>query len=183
MKTYIALLKGINVGGKNSLKMQDLKSSLQALPLYHLNTYIQSGNLVFKSSETSTLKLERALQHHIETTYALAIPVLVFTLETWKKCVLETPFQNLDNALKSTYITFWSAQTKRIDIPLLDSKKQTTEAYEIKEQCLYLYTPDGYSQTKITQHFIEKLVGTSTSTRNLNSCLKIYELALTLPKK
>ena len=180
MKTYIALLKGINVGGKNILKMQSLVKSLESLEFQNISTYIQSGNIVFQTDMGSTRIIQESISNIIKSDYSLDISVLVFTLSQWDYMIHHNCFHDKDDRLNATYLTFWTVKTAFLDLSLLDIKKQTEETYDLSPYCFYLYTPNGYSKTKLNQQYLEKVLGTPTSTRNLKSCLKIYELAAKL---
>lgn len=185
MNTYIALLKGINVGGKNSLKMQSLVASLEVLKLQNISTYIQSGNLVFQTDMGSTRIIQESIHNTIKSDYSLDISVLVFTLSQWDYMINHNCFDDKDDRLNATYLTFWTVKTAFLDLSLLDIKKQTEETYDLSPYCFYLHTPNGYSSTKLNQQYLEKILGTPTSTRNLKTCLKLYDRAnsLTLANK
>ncbi|SFJ60756.1 DUF1697 domain-containing protein [Myroides guanonis] len=180
MKTYIALLKGINVGGKNILKMQSLVKSLESLEFQNISTYIQSGNIVFQSDKESIEIIQRLIHDIIKTEYNLNIPVLVFTFSEWDYMVHQEFFEDKEDRLNASYLTFWSTKSTHVDLSLLDAKKQTEEVYVLSANCFYLFSSNGYSKTKLNQQFLEKILDTPTSTRNLKTCLKIYELAARL---
>lgn len=180
MNTYIALLKGINVGGKKPLKMQDLINSLASLNLQNLKTYIQSGNIIFQTKDTIPHQLEEQIHNKIKSDFNLNIPVLVFTLTDWSSMVDRKIFEDKEDILSTTFLTFWSAQKSFTNLSLLDVKKHEQETYEVSTNCFYLYTPNGYSNTKLNQQYLEKMLNTSTTTRNLKTCLKIYDIAKNL---
>lgn len=180
MKTYIALLKGINVGGKNILKMKSLVKSLESLGFQNISTYIQSGNIVFQSNEESNEMLQKLIHNIIKTEYNLNIPVLVFSFSEWDSMVHQAFFEDKEDRLNTSYLTFWSTKSTLVDLSLLDAKKQAEEVYVLSANCFYLYSSNGYSKTKLNQQFLEKILGIPTSTRNLKTCLKIYELAAKL---
>lgn len=180
MKTYIALLKGINVGGKNILKMQSLVKSLESLNFKNISTYIQSGNIIFQTNEESIPILQQLIHNIIKTDYDINIPVLIFTFSEWDSMIHKEIFEVKEDRLNATYLTFWNTNAVLANFSLLEAKKQTEETYLFSENCFYLHTSNGYSKTKLNQQYLEKILGTPTSTRNLKTCLKIYELAAKL---
>ena len=92
MNTFIALIRGINVGGRNKLPMANLRSALQLAGFEYLQTYIQSGNVIFKSSTLDQTKLEDLIHEVIKSKFSIEVPVLVRTREELKAIVDRCPF-------------------------------------------------------------------------------------------
>lgn len=88
---YVALLRGINVGGNAKIAMQDLRSSLEKSGLESVRTYIQSGNVIFESDEDNTTKLSGHIEDVIEQSFELTVPVVVFTQAEWAKIIHAAP--------------------------------------------------------------------------------------------
>lgn len=88
---YIALLRGINVGGKNMIKMFDIKASLEKEGLYNIRTYIQSGNILFESNEKDTLIIAKKMEAHILLEYGHTVPVVVLNAPAMRKIVRDAP--------------------------------------------------------------------------------------------
>ena len=92
MNTYVALLRGINVGGKNKIAMKDLQSSFVALGHGEVTTYIQSGNVVFRSASKLASKLSAAIEDEIDKTFGLKIGVLVRSPADFDGLIKSNPF-------------------------------------------------------------------------------------------
>ena len=91
MQTYLALLRGVNVGGKAKIKMADLVACLESAGLKNVQTYIQSGNVIFGSNEHDKSKLKKIIETKIEKTFTLSVQVVIFTAQEWQTLVKKAP--------------------------------------------------------------------------------------------
>lgn len=177
-KTYIALLRGINVSGRNIIKMAELRDMMDHLGIPDSTTYIQSGNIVFNSTEVDTEQLERDLVSGISTRFGYTVPVLVLSSTELKASLEQCPFTD-DGESKpvGVYITFMS------DIPRENTPKgliesaAASEQWSIKDRFFYLNCPSGYGKTKITNEYVEKSLGIRSTTRNIRTVRKLSTLA------
>ncbi|MED4554626.1 DUF1697 domain-containing protein [Lysinibacillus capsici] len=108
MTKYVALLRGINVGGHNKLKMAELRDALQPLGLQNIRTYIQSGNILFESSESEEF-LQQQIQETIQSTFAITSTVIIRTAEEFRSIVNNCPFSEQDLAV--------SQQLPKLEVP------------------------------------------------------------------
>lgn len=163
MATWIALLRGINVGGKNKIKMAELRAALESAGLADIQTYIQSGNIVFKSSQTAG-KLQILVKTTIESGWGYDVPTMVLKANELKKIVANNPFTEGDeNFLHATLL-----QSKPKAAAVKDTQDHDfgIDEFLVDGKCVYIYCPSGYSKTKITNGFFEKRLGVSATTRN-----------------
>lgn len=170
MEKYIALLRGINVSGKNSIKMDRLKEVLNKLNLVRLQTYIQSGNLVFSSLMSKEI-IVTSIQNTIKEHFQYDIPVLIYTKEEMQMILDSNPYKTLDS--KQMYYTFLQTTPLLSEINFDKLKKNTDEQVEITEKVIYIHCPTGYGKTKLTNVYFEKLTHTICTTRNRNTCEKL----------
>ncbi len=105
MNTYISILRGINVSGKNIIKMADLKQLYETLGFMEVQTYIQSGNVIFRTKEQNIITIEKTIKEHIITHFGYDIPVLVIKSEKLKKIVETLPFTDIDTT--KLHVTFY----------------------------------------------------------------------------
>lgn len=139
-------------------------------------TYIQSGNIVFKSEEKDTLKLEAIIADFIEKQYGFTVPVLVLTQAQVATIIAENPFCDGQKDITKLHVTILD------DIPkkeLLDStrdEKFQSDEFTINGKIIYLYCPDGYGMTKFSTMFFEKKLGVTATTRNWKTMNAILEL-------
>jgi uncharacterized protein (DUF1697 family) len=169
--TYIAILRGINVSGSKKLPMAELRDLLSNLNLSNVKTYIQSGNAVFTSNEKGQKKLENQISEAIKKKYDYDVPVLVKTIEQWKKAMANNPFTAED--ISKQAITFLASIPEETTIDI-DSKD---DQFQIIASEVYLYCPNGFGRSKLTNNLFERKLKTQATTRNWKTINKLLEMA------
>lgn len=179
METYLAILRGINVGGKNKIKMSDLVEKLQALNLKELKTYIQSGNVVFKHPSVPANKLADQISHLIKKEFGFDVPVIVLPLTEIQEIISKNPYvQDHTKDEKSLHVTFLDESPDLANIEKLDGYSDSPNEFAIARNAVYLFCPNGYSKTKLTNQFFERKLHVTATTRNWQTTLKLAELAV-----
>ncbi|CAA6820850.1 MAG: Unknown protein, partial [uncultured Aureispira sp.] len=165
---YIALLRGINVGGQRKIKMADLRTMCEKIGLQEVQTYIQSGNIIFEHAEKDRSVLENALQAQIKITFGFEVPVLVITQAYLQEVAQKNPFLQQHPALdtKLLHVTFLAAEPAKDLVKALAEKDYGTDTFEVLENRVYLYVPNGYGRTKLTNSVFEKKLQVAATTRN-----------------
>ena len=176
MKTYVALFRGINVGGKNVLPMDELVAMLENLGLQNVETYIQSGNVVFQSEGTNTSLLADAISAAIKKSRGFAPQVLLLEPEQVEKAVAENPFTEAESEPKTLHLYFLSSEPRSPDLDALQSIKGNGERFVLKDGVLYLHAPHGIGRSKLAAN-AEKLLDVSITGRNWRTICKIMEMA------
>jgi uncharacterized protein (DUF1697 family) len=178
MQTYISLLRGINVSGQKQIKMTDLKGLYEQLGFSNVETYIQSGNVIFKTNETLTkTELESNIEKVIAQKYGFDVPVLILKLNDLKLAFNGVPFTQENQFEDFTYITFLKNIPNTTNIEPILLKDYSPERLVITNNIIYLYCPTGYGRTKLNNNFFESKLKVMATTRNYNTCLKLIELA------
>ena len=175
MKTYIALLKGINVGGHKKVSMAQLCDILSKSGFQNVQTYIQSGNVIFKSSE-ETKNLEDKIQNAISSHFGFEVSVIVKTNAELQLIFDSCPFENAKK--EKSYFIMLNKIPERNLIEEVDKISYDDEEIVIINNCLYFYCSKGFGQTKFNMSTYERklnLVGTS---RNYNTMVKLLSLSL-----
>jgi len=176
--TYLALLRGINVSGQKKMKMAELRACISALGWSDVQTYIQSGNIVFRAGQGGAAELAQQLTAAVEDTFGFEVPAQVKTLKEVERIVAENPFPQVEeeeyNRLLVTFLNNPPSQ-KRQD--LLKEHEDPDGHFEIKRQAVYLYTPQGYGKSKLTNNFFEAKLKVSATTRNWKTLLKLLDMA------
>src|SRR5665213_722654 len=171
MQTFISILRGINVSGQKKILMADLKALYEGLHFIEVQTYIQSGNVVFKSdSKLSDIQLAQKIEKAIVAKYNFEVPVIIRSIEEWKKAIAQNPFtkeKNID--LKKLHITFLSEITASENVETIKSTDYSPDQFLIKGKEIYLHTPGGYGNTKLSNIFFEKKLKVMATTRNWNT--------------
>jgi len=175
MPVYIALLRGINVSGQKLIKMTDLKELFQSLGCNNVQTYIQSGNVVFESAETVPSNLESQIMQAISSKYGFDVEVMVRTVDEFGRIIENNPFPEAEG--NKLYISFFRNPQQEIPFEELDKVKSDSEVYLFFESVMFLYCPEGYGITKLSNQFIEKKLKTIATTRNLNTVMKLFKMA------
>ncbi len=176
MKIYIALLRGINVGGSNVLPMKELKTLLESLDLQNVKTYIQSGNVVFQSTETNASWLSRQISAEIEKSHSFEPQVLLLELEEMEKAIESNPFPEAESEPKSLHVNFLASVPENPDLKALEALRKESERFDLKGNAFYLYAPDGVGRSKLAAN-AERLLGVSMTGRNWRTVCEIMAMA------
>ena len=167
MPIYIAMLRGINIGGKKIVRMEHLRASFEALEFGRVRTYVQSGNVIFKAVRASPDDLSRTIAEKISKDFGFPIPVVVRTSDEIGKIVGGNPFLNeteLDHS--NLHITFLGAPPAKNAKERIDALNAGPDQFRIKGREIYLHCPDGYGRTKLSNNAIEKALSVGATTRN-----------------
>ena len=174
MKTWIALFRGINVGGNNILPTAALKRDLEALNFANVRTYIQSGNVVFESSAGNPRSLAEKITARIGEQHGFHPHVLVLQPEDLLASIAANPFPA---AVSATLHFFFLAGTPSDpDTAALEGAKSSTERYKLTDTVFYLHAPDGIARSKLAAN-AEKHLGVVVTARNFRSVEKIASMA------
>lgn len=168
---YIAILRGINVSGSKKLPMAELRTLLSALSFTEVQTYIQSGNVVFKTAQQTQEKIGSQIAKAIKKQYDYEVPVLVKTIAQWKTAIANNPFTEAD--ISKQGITFLATIPEETTIEV-DSKD---DRFKIINSEIYLDCPGGFGRTKLTNNFFERKLKTQATTRNWKTIYKLLHLA------
>lgn len=153
MNTYIALLRGINVGGHNKLPMRELRAVLEDLGLHNVKTYIQSGNVVFQSEREDAPALSDELTAAIQQSHGFAPAVLLLDKKTFRAAMDANPFPEAQTEPKSLHLFFLSGAPDDPDWDALESLKKENERYQLIGKVFYLHAPDGIGRSKLAERF------------------------------
>lgn len=176
MATYIALLRGINVSGQKMIKMVELKSMFESLGLQAVQTYIQSGNVLFQDERYSEPELVGLIQAKLLETFGFEVDVQVFSSNTWMQIVANNPFvgQELEDA--KLYVSLLASQPLSENVEKLANFVFQDETYQLIDQAVYLYVPKGYGNAKLSNNFLEGKLKVSATTRNWKTMLTLANM-------
>lgn len=176
MKTYIALLRGINVVGKNPLPMKELTSLLEGMGARNARTYIQSGNAVFYYAGRAPAGLAGQLAAGIKRRRGFEPHVLVLTLDDLEKALEGNPFPEGEAEPSTLHLGFLAAVPKAPDTRKLDGLKAARERYHLGGRVFYMHLPDGYGRSKLAAG-AEKALGVPMTVRNWRTACEIKNMA------
>jgi uncharacterized protein (DUF1697 family) len=178
MPKYIAMLRGINVSGHKIVKMECLRASFDAMGFSDVKTYVQSGNVIFQAVDNSATHLIEVIERKISTDFGFSVPVLVRSAKEMEKVVERNPFIS-DSAIDPSklHVTFLSDAAPKKAIEQLEPLITKPEQFRIIGREIYLYCPNGYSNTKLSNAAIEKKLSLGATTRNWKTVNTLLAMA------
>lgn len=176
--TYIALLRGINVGGHNKIPMAELRSLCAELGWSNVQSYIQSGNLVFNAT-AKTIALEADLEKGIERRFGLSIAVVVRTADAWETYIGDNPFPE-ESATESNHVMLALAKKppKPDAAEALNERAANGERVVRVGDALWIHYAEGAGKSKLSPALFDRLAGSPVTARNWRTVLKLDELAV-----
>lgn len=176
MESYIAILKGINVGGHNKIKMADLKSAMEESGFYSISTYIQSGNIFFRLAGTSRKELSIRITTLIKDRFGFNVPVIIRSQPELRRILNNNPFINdPDIDTKKLHVTFLSGVPNPTVMANFNASEYLPDQFEIRDSEVYLCCPNGYGRTKLTNSFFERILKLTATTRNWKTVCKLAD--------
>lgn len=178
MTTYICFLRGVNVGGNKLLKMAELKVLFDTLKLHDAKTYLQSGNVVFRSDETDRAILTRRIEDGIRKKSGMQVKIILRTTHELRKVIAANPLPPEDRNPSGLLVAFLGGTIADTARALLTSLKIASEELHFGKQELYIYFAEGMARSKIANALTEKKLGVNVTARNwntVNALLKMGE--------
>jgi uncharacterized protein (DUF1697 family) len=179
MQTFISILRGINVSGQKKIQMTDIKTLYEELKFKEVTTYIQSGNIIFKTNKkASDQSLSKKIEQAIYKKYNFSVPVIIRTVEEMKTVISVNPFikeSNIDT--EKLHITFLAESPKQANVEGIKNLDYSPDKFFIIDKEVYLYCPNGYGITKLSNNFFENKLKVTATTRNWKTVNKLVTLA------
>jgi uncharacterized protein (DUF1697 family) len=178
MERYIALLRGINVSGHKPINMNNLKEKLSELKFKNIKTYIQSGNVIFDCDSLKPKELVKKIKEKILKEYGFEVPVDVRTRGEIASVIKNNPFlKNRNEDINFLHVTFLSETPKKENIDNLKIVNAVADEFVIIDKTIYLFCPNGYGNTKLTNTVFENKLKVTATTRNWKTVIKLAEIA------
>jgi uncharacterized protein (DUF1697 family) len=175
MDTYIALFRGINVGGNNILPMLELVAVLEDLGLSNIKTYIQSGNVVFQSKKINSVELSQKICDAIEKRHGFVAQVFILDVNELKNAIASNPFTEIEAEPIALHFFFLSSLPENPDLKALENIKKDSEQFRLIDKMFYLYAPEGIGRSKLAMK-VEKTLRVTVTARNWRTVNKIMEM-------
>jgi uncharacterized protein (DUF1697 family) len=172
MTTYIALFRGINVGGNSILPMKELVAVLESLGVQDIKTYIQSGNVIFRSKAADTAPLARKIGAAIRKSHGFEPQVLLLDSAELDKVIRENPYPEAEAVPNTLHVNFLAAIPPKPDLRALEKIRTESERFHLAGDVLYLHAPDGIGRSKLAAS-MERLLGVPMTSRNWNTVHKL----------
>lgn len=170
MSKYVAFLRGINVGGKNRVKMNLVTTAFEEAGFLNVSTYLQSGNVLFESRKTNRQSIQNSIASLLQEKSGIEINVIVRSILFLEQALADNPYQGKYFSDKSKcFITFLSRPPGTSELRNLDNISFAGESFALKEDLIYLYLTNGYGRAKLTNNYFEKRLRVSATTRNIKT--------------
>ena len=182
MPGYIAMLRGINVSGHKVIKMERLREAFESLGFRNVKTYLQSGNVVFEAGKNSPDTFSERIGKMIWRDFGFAVPVLLRTSKEMERIIHQNPFfkkAGIDDS--KLHVTFLSGAAPNTAEESLGALVVKPEQFHINAREIYLYCPNGYGRSKLSNTAIEQKLGLGATTRNWKSVNALLAMAQSRP--
>jgi len=167
MNTYISLLRGINVSGRNKIKMADLRGLYESLGFTAVQSYLQSGNVVFTSAETNRDAIRQSIEAAIREAYGFTVPLFILDAADLEQVFTGNPFLTGDSEDPAKlHVTFLAPKPSPEMLGNLTPPANSSDEFHVTGEWAYLFCPNGYSRTKLSNAFFERKLKTTATTRN-----------------
>lgn len=178
MIRLIALLRGINVGGKRKILMADLKVLFTDLGFKNIETYIQSGNVLFDCDMSiSAAEISTKIENAIATKFGFEVPIVISSIDEIKTAIETNPFlKDSETQIEQLHLTFLKQVAEDSELENIKNFDYSPDKFHIQNRYAFIFCNGKYHESKLTNDFFEKKLKVSTTTRNWKTVLKLYEL-------
>ena len=173
---YAALLRGVNVGGKNKLPMKDLAAMFVAAGCRDVVTYIQSGNVVFSARAAILKKLPTTISQSITDAFGHRVPVVIRSHEELAAVIRENPFLKAGEPEITLYVAFLAHLPAAEAVAKLDPQRSPPDRYTVLGREIHMHLPSGIGNSKLTNAWMDSKLSTISTARNWATVLKLHEM-------
>lgn len=178
MPKYIAILRGINVGGHRKILMGDLREMFRKMGFNNIQTYIQSGNVIFESpNKVDKVKLRDSIKEQILSTFGLDVPVILRAAKEIGQAITNNPFLKEGTTTEGLFLTFLQETPGSENIKNAKSYNFSPDRFEIEGKHVFGFCAGKYHESKLSNTFFENKLKVSATTRNWKTVRKLFELA------
>jgi uncharacterized protein (DUF1697 family) len=174
---YIALLRGINVGGNNKLPMKDLAALFERAGCQNVSTYIQSGNVVFRVEAKLAKNLAETMNKAVLKAFKIDIPFIIRDAASLKKTIKATPYSKYTADPKLVHVGFLADKPTSEKVAALESQKFAPDEFQLVGQEVHFYFPKGMGKSKLTSQYFDSRLKTTITIRNWNTVTELLQMA------
>ncbi len=175
-ETYLALLRGINVGGKNKLLMRDLSAMFSNVGCEDVSTYIQSGNVVFRASPALSEGIPGLIAGQIAKSFGYRTPVVLRTAAQLDDVLNNNPFLGPEAVEESLHVLFLADLPAPDRVGGLDHHRSAPDTFIVRGREVYLHLPNGVARSKLTNDYFDSRLATTSTGRNWRTATKLLEM-------
>ena len=177
--TYVALLRGINLGARNKVAMPSLRALVEAMGHENVQTYIQSGNVVFTCRSGSAAEIAAAMEAGIKEELGLQVPVVVRTRPELEQVTKKNPFLAACTDFSALHVVFLATAPTKAAATTLDPDRSPGDEFALVGSEVYLHCPNGFGRAKLGLDWFERKLGGPATIRNWRTVTKLLELSRT----
>lgn len=179
-QTFVALLRGVNLGSRNKVAMSDLRKLVEELGYDDVETYLQSGNVLFAAGG-SAASVGRRIETALARDLGVEVQVVLRTKTELRRAVAQNPFAEQQRDPKKLLVTFLAETPSRAAVRALDPKAHAPDEFHVSGREVYLHCPNGYGRTKISNAYFERELGVVGTNRNWRTVTALAESAASRP--
>lgn len=176
-RAYVALLRGINVGGRNKLSMRELTAMFVGMGCDDVRTYIQSGNVVFRAPSALAKGIPARLTDAIAASHGYQIPVVMRTASDFDRVVRGNPFVAAGADPAKLHVGFLAAAPEPARIARLDPDRSPPDVFDVRGEEVYLHFPAGVARSKLDNAYFDRTLNTVCTIRNWRTVRRLQEMA------
>lgn len=173
---YVALMRGMNVGGKNKLAMKELAAIFAETGCSDVRTFIQSGNVIFSATARVAVRLPEMIAMEIESRFGLRVPVVVRSAEQMSAVLRENPFIRAGVDQGTLHVMFLADLPTAAQVAGLDPGRSAPDEFIVCGREIYLRLPNGGGRSKLTNQYFDSRLKTVSTVRNWRTVMKLCEL-------
>jgi uncharacterized protein (DUF1697 family) len=173
---YVALMRGVNVGGKNMLPMKELAAMFAKARCEDVTTYIQSGNVIFSAGGGVARELAELMALQVEERFGFRVPVILRTAAELKETIENNPFLKAGVPKDMLHVYFLAGVPKAEDVAALDPARSAPDEFVVVGRDVFARLPNGTARTKLTNAYFDSKLRTVSTVRNWRTVLKLAEL-------
>ncbi len=178
---HVALLRGINVGGRNRLPMADLAAVFAAEGCAEVRTYIQSGNVLFLAPAARAGGLAGAVEGAIAARFGFRVPVVIRTASDLARVARGNPFLAAGADPATLHVAFLAGPPAPARVAALDPRRSPPDAFAVRGREVYLHFPNGVARSRITNAWLDAALRTTSTVRNWRTVLELLARAAAAP--
>jgi uncharacterized protein (DUF1697 family) len=174
MGGFVALLRGVNVGGKNKVPMAALVPLFASAGCGNVRTFIQSGNVIFDAKPAVIARLPGVLERSFAKTFGFSTPMIMRSARELAAIVAANPFKGHEDSL---HVTFLADRPDRAAIATLDPARSPGDRFTVIGREIFLHCPNGLGRTKLSNDYFDRKLATTGTVRNWRTVTKLLELS------
>ncbi|HEY3239871.1 MAG TPA: DUF1697 domain-containing protein [Acidimicrobiia bacterium] len=181
LTSYVALLRGINLGAKNKVPMPALRSVVESLGHEDVRTYIQSGNVLFRSRSRGVPTIAAALEKSITEEFGFRVAVVVRSQPELRQVTTSNPFLVAGADPSALHVVLLGSSPTKASVGALDPDRSPPDEFAVRHAEVYLHCPNGFGRSKLSLDYFERTLGAPGTIRNWKTVTKLLELMASPP--